>query len=87
MKKVLLLIKMERAPIEMAERAIAGPPKYQMMTYTSNASATQPSRNSPVEAQKAGKKMVAVWVQGSSATPVSWSLQERRSCTWNDTDA
>jgi hypothetical protein len=41
MKKVLLLIKMERAPIEMAERAIAGPPKYQMMTYTSNASATQ----------------------------------------------
>jgi len=28
MKKVLLLIKMERAPIEMAERAIAGPPRY-----------------------------------------------------------
>jgi hypothetical protein len=27
MKKVLLLIKMERAPIEMAERAIAGPPQ------------------------------------------------------------
>jgi hypothetical protein len=83
MKKVLLLIKMERAPIEMAERAIAGPPKYQMMTYTSNASATQPSRNSPVEAQKAGRKMVAVWVQGSSATPVSWLLQEPRSCTWH----
>jgi hypothetical protein len=59
MKKVLLLIKMERAPIEVAERAIAGPPKYQMMTYTSNASAIQPSRNSPVEAQKAGRKMVA----------------------------
>jgi hypothetical protein len=59
MKKVLHFIKMERAPIEMAERAIAGPPRYQMMTYTSNASAIQPSRNSPVEAQKAGRKMVA----------------------------
>src|SRR5437867_2278095 len=28
---------------------------------------------------------VSVWVQGSSATPVSWSLQERRSCTWSAT--
>jgi len=33
-----------------------------------------------------GKEKVSVWVQGSSATPVSWSLQERRSCTWNDID-
>src|SRR5436190_1695703 len=33
------------------------------------------------------EKMVSVWVQGSSATPVSCSLQERRSCTWNNTDA
>ena len=32
-------------------------PRYQMMTYTSNASTIQPSRNSPVEAQKAGRKM------------------------------
>ena len=55
MKKVLLLIKTERAPMEIAERAMAGPPKYQMMTYTSNASAIQPRKNSPVEAQKAGR--------------------------------
>jgi len=25
---------------------------------------------------------VTVWVQGFSATPVSWFNQERRSCTW-----
>jgi hypothetical protein len=29
---------------------------------------------------------VSVWVQGSSATPVSWSNQEPRSCTWHTTD-
>ncbi len=34
-----------------------------------------------------GPKMVAVWVQDSSATPVSWLSQERRSCTWPFTNA
>ena len=80
MKKVLLLIKMERAPIEMAERAIAGPPKYQMMAYTSNASATQPSRNSPVEAQKAGRKMVAgtIFAPATPHRPVLFPPRSRR---------
>lgn len=31
--------------------------------------------------------LIDMWVQGSSATPVSWSIQERRSCTWLSTDA
>ena len=30
---------------------------------------------------------VFLWVQGPSATPVSWSIQEPRSCTWDDIDA
>src|SRR2546428_11208372 len=29
---------------------------------------------------------VSGWAQGPSATPVSWSIQEKRSCTWHGTD-
>lgn len=32
------------------------------------------------------KKKVSVRVQGPSATPVSWSIQEPRSCTWDSID-
>ena len=32
------------------------------------------------------QEIVPVWVQGPSATPVSWFVQERRSCTWYRTD-
>ncbi len=33
--------------------------------------------------QTVEKETVPGWVQGSSATPVSWRFQERRSCIWD----
>jgi len=33
------------------------------------------------------RKKVSVWAQGPSATLVSWSIQEPRSCTWPDINA
>ncbi len=48
--------------------------------------AAKKNENEDATAEQTDKK-VKVWVQGSSATPVSWSIQERRSCTWLSTDA
>src|SRR5262249_32439879 len=40
----------------------------------------------PGKVSERQEETVSVWVQGPSATPVSWANQERRSCTWPGTD-
>ena len=42
--------------------------------------------NQPESATELKREKGTVWPQGPSATPVSWSIQEAGSCTWNGID-